>query len=53
MALSSDDININTLIGPGSAVAGNLRVAGFVRIDGDIAGDRNNRKGNYRRTCPD
>ena len=39
MALSSDDININTLIGPGSAVAGNLRVAGFVRIDGDIAGD--------------
>ncbi len=39
MAQFSDDININTLIGPGSAVAGNLRVAGFVRIDGDIAGD--------------
>lgn len=39
MAQSSDDININTLIGPGSAVSGNLRVSGFVRIDGDIAGD--------------
>lgn len=39
MALSSEDININTLVGPGSAVYGNLRVAGFVRIDGDIAGD--------------
>ena len=39
MAVSSDDININTIIGPGSAVYGDLRVAGFVRIDGDIDGD--------------
>lgn len=39
MAISSDDININTLIGPGSAVCGDMRVAGFVRIDGDIDGD--------------
>lgn len=39
MAVFSDDININTLIGPGSAVAGSIRVAGFVRVDGDIDGD--------------
>jgi len=39
MALSSDDITINTLIGPGSAVYGNLRLAGFIRVDGDIDGD--------------
>ena len=39
MAVTFDDININTIIGPGSSVAGNIRVAGFVRVDGDIDGD--------------
>jgi cytoskeletal protein CcmA (bactofilin family) len=38
MALHSDDISINTLIGDGSVVTGNLHVNGFIRIDGDING---------------
>ena len=39
MALSAiDDVSINTLIGPGSFFKGDLRVNGFVRIDGDIDG---------------
>jgi len=39
MAFRSDDISINTLIGNGSFVQGNVRVNGFIRIDGDIDGD--------------
>lgn len=39
MAFRSDDISINTLIGSGSFIQGNVRVNGFVRIDGDIDGD--------------
>lgn len=39
MAFRSDDISINTLIGNGSFVHGDLRVNGFIRIDGDIDGD--------------
>jgi len=32
MALRIDDISINTVIGNGSAISGNLRVNGFVRV---------------------
>jgi cytoskeletal protein CcmA (bactofilin family) len=39
MALRSDDVSINTIIGDGSAVSGNVRVNGFIRIDGDINGN--------------
>ncbi len=39
MSFRSDDISINTLIGSGSAVKGNVRVNGFIRIDGDIDGN--------------
>lgn len=39
MALHSDDISINTIIGNGSTVTGNMHVNGFIRIDGDIDGD--------------
>lgn len=39
MAFRSDDISINTLIGIGSFIKGNLRINGFIRIDGDIDGD--------------
>lgn len=39
MALRSDDVSINTIIGDGSSVTGNLRVNGFIRIDGDINGN--------------
>ncbi len=39
MAIFSDDISINTLIGVGASFTGNIRVAGFVRVDGDIDGN--------------
>lgn len=39
MSFLSDDISINTLIGPGAFVAGDLKVVGFIRIDGDIDGN--------------
>jgi len=39
MALRIDDISINTIIGNGSAISGNIKVNGFVRIDGDIDGN--------------
>ena len=39
MALRVDDISINTIIGKGSAISGNMKVNGFIRIDGDIEGN--------------
>lgn len=39
MALRIDDISINTIIGSGSAITGDIKVNGFVRIDGDIDGN--------------
>ena len=39
MAFRIDDISINTIIGGGSAIKGNLKINGFVRIDGDIDGN--------------
>jgi len=39
MALRIDDISINTIIGNGSAIKGNLKINGFVRVDGDIDGN--------------
>lgn len=39
MALRIDDISINTIIGNGSAISGDIKVNGFVRIDGDIDGN--------------
>ena len=38
MALRTDDISINTIIGKGSAISGNMKVNGFIRIDSDIDG---------------
>ena len=38
MALRVDDISINTIIGKGSAISGNMKVNGFIRVDGDIDG---------------
>jgi cytoskeletal protein CcmA (bactofilin family) len=35
----NDDISINTIIGSGSGISGNVRVSGFVRVDGDIDGN--------------
>ncbi len=39
MALRVDDISINTIIGKGSSITGNLHINGFVRLDGDIDGN--------------
>lgn len=40
MAFSlSDDVSVNTIVGPGSFIRGELTVAGFVRVDGDIDGN--------------
>lgn len=38
MAFTSDDISINTIIGKGSTIAGDVKINGFLRIDGDIKG---------------
>ena len=40
MALRIDDISINTVIGKGSEIKGNIKVNGVVRIDGDIGHER-------------
>lgn len=34
-----EDVSINTLVGPGSFIRGELIVSGFIRIDGDIDGN--------------
>lgn len=39
MALRIDDISINTILGHGSVISGDIKVNGFVRIDGDIDGN--------------
>ncbi|MGP1587466.1 MAG: bactofilin family protein [Treponemataceae bacterium] len=39
MAILSDDISINTMVGSGAFVFGNLSVDGFVRIDGSVDGN--------------
>ena len=39
MAFRVDDISINSILGNGSAICGNIKVNGFVRIDGDIDGN--------------
>lgn len=39
MAFRADDISINTLVGNGSFVKGDLKVNGFIRIDGDLDGN--------------
>ena len=39
MAAIADDISINTLIGSGSFIRGDMRIAGFIRIDGDLDGN--------------
>lgn len=39
MAFNGDDISINTFIGSGSAVSGDVKIAGFVTVHGDLDGD--------------
>jgi len=39
MALFNDDISINSIIGPGSSIKGDIKINGFTRIDGDLDGN--------------
>ena len=39
MAFISDTISINTVIGAGSSIAGDIRVQGRLRVDGDVDGN--------------
>lgn len=39
MAIFNEDISINSIIGKGSSIKGNLKINGFIRIDGDLDGD--------------
>ena len=34
-----DDISVNTIVGSGSLISGNVTVSGLLRIDGDIDGN--------------
>lgn len=34
-----EDVSINTLVGSGSFIRGELKISGFIRIDGDIDGN--------------
>lgn len=39
MAIFSEDISINSIIGNGSAISGDIRINGVARIDGDLDGN--------------
>ncbi len=39
MPFINDDISINTFLGAGSMITGDLNIAGFTRIDGDVDGN--------------
>lgn len=36
---SVDNVSINTIVGPGSFIRGELKISGFIRIDGDLDGN--------------
>ena len=33
------DFSLNTIIGPGTSVSGNIESGGFTRVDGNVLGD--------------
>ena len=39
MAIVNDDISINSILGAESVVKGDIKIAGFARIDGDLDGN--------------
>ena len=39
MALFTDDVSINSILGPGSFIKGDIKINGFTRIDGDLDGN--------------
>ncbi|MCL2374147.1 MAG: polymer-forming cytoskeletal protein [Treponema sp.] len=34
-----EDFSVNTIIGPGTSVSGNIEAGGFTRVDGKVLGD--------------
>ncbi|MDR2617966.1 MAG: polymer-forming cytoskeletal protein [Treponema sp.] len=38
-SVKNEDYSINTIIGPGTNVSGNIESGGFTRVDGNILGD--------------
>ena len=38
-SVKKEDLSINTIIGPGTSVSGNIESKGFTRVDGSILGD--------------
>ena len=38
MAFTFDEISINTIIGSGSFISGDVKINGFIRVDGDVDG---------------
>jgi len=38
-SVKNEDFSINTIIGPGTSVFGNIESGGFTRVDGNILGD--------------
>jgi len=38
-SVKNEDFSINTIIGPGTSVAGDISSGGFTRVDGNVQGD--------------
>ena len=38
-SVKNEDFSINTIIGPGTSVSGDVESAGFTRVDGNVLGD--------------
>jgi cytoskeletal protein CcmA (bactofilin family) len=38
-SLKKEDFSVNTIIGPGTSVSGNVESGGFTRVDGNVQGD--------------
>ena len=38
-SVKHDDFSINTIIGPGTSVSGDIKSGGFTRVDGNVLGD--------------
>ena len=38
-SIKNEDFSINTIIGPGTGVSGNIESGGFTRVDGHVQGD--------------
>lgn len=39
MSLFQEDASMNTILGPGSVLQGDLKIQGYARLDGDLKGD--------------